>query len=431
MKREKINRRGFLKRSALGGAALAMPAIVPSTVFGANAPSNRVTMAAIGIGDGMGTINLKGFLGRQDVEMVAVCDVDRNHRKKAADRVNQRNGNTDCRQYNDFRELLEKETLDAVLIVVPDHWHALIATAAARAGCDIYGEKPLARSIKEGRSICEVVQRYNRVWQTGSWQRSKRNFHYACQLVRNGHIGTVKYIEVGLPRAKRPMAVQHPQTPPPELDWNFWLGPAPERPYTPFGNNSVHFNWRWILDYSGGQLTDWAGHHIDIAHWGMGLDKSGPVEVYGHADYPINTLYNVPTKFAFKARYADGLVISVSDRHKMGTKWFGENGKWIHVSRRGLEASNKAILREQIGPGEDPLYFSRNHYGNFIDCVKSRRTTITPVETAHRSISVGLLGEIAMLTGRKINWNPKTETIANDPEASALLGRAYREPWVL
>ena len=163
----------------------------------------------------------------------------------------------------------------------------------------------------------------------------------------------------------------------------------------------------------------------------MGLDAAGPVEIAGNADYPINTLYDVPTKFAFKARYADGLVISVSDQHKMGTKWFGENGKWIHVSRRGLEASNTAILREQIGSGEEPLYFSRDHHGNFIDCVKSRRTTITPVETAHRSVSVGLLGEIAMLTGRKINWNPEAETIANDPEASALLGRAYREPWAL
>jgi predicted dehydrogenase len=345
--------------------------------------------------------------------------------------INNRNGNTDCKKYSDFRDLLSQEKLDAVTIAIPDHWHALAAVAAARSGCDIYGEKPLARSIKEGRAICDAVHRYNRVWQTGSWQRSRRNFHYAAQLVYNGRIGKVKYIEVGLPRARAPRPVQPPQTPPATLDWNFWLGPAPWRPYAPFGRRGIHFDWRWILDYSGGQLTDWAGHHIDIAHWAMGLDRTGPVKIKGNADYPINAQYDVPTKFEFTCTYADDLIIKVSDKYSSGPKWYGENGKWINVNRGSLTASDPAIIREKIGPGDDPLYTSRDHHGNFIDCVKNRKLTITPVETAHRSISVGLLGEIAMMTGREFKWNPVTEEITNDPQASALLGRAYREPWVL
>jgi predicted dehydrogenase len=430
MKKTGFSRRSFLKGSALTGAGLAFPTIVPSTVFGANAPSNRITMAAIGIG-GMGTSNLRAFLRRNDVQLIAACDVDKNHLNNAANLINKRNGNKDCHQYGDFRKLFANEKPDTVSIALPDQWHALVATAAAKAGCDIYGEKPLARSINEGRAICNAVHRYNRVWQTGSWQRSRRNFHLASQLVRNGRIGKIKYVEVGLPRAKEPRPVQPPSAPPRELDWNMWLGPAPWRPYTPFSNRGVHFHWRWILDYSGGQLTDWAGHHIDIAHWGLGLDKTGPRTIEGHADYPINTQYDVPTKFGFTCTYADGLVIKVSDQFHMGTKWYGENGKWVQVWRGGIKASDSAILREKMGPGDDPLYLSRDHHGNFIDCVKNRKTTITPVETAHRSISVGLLGEIAMMTGRKINWDPKTELIANDPKASALLGRAYREPWVI
>ena len=430
MKKMAVNRRSFLKGTALAGAGLAFPTIVPSTVFGANAPGNRIVMAAIGVG-GMGTGNLKAFLRRDDVQMVAACDVDTNHLNGAAELINKRNNNSDCRKYNDFRELLANEKIDAVMLALPDQWHALIAVAAARSGCDIYGEKPLARSIKEGRAICDAVHRYERVWQTGSWQRSRANFHQAAQLVRNGRIGKITHVEVGLPKARTPRPVQEPQTAPANLDWNMWLGPAPWRPYAAFGRRGIHFDWRWILDYSGGQLTDWAGHHIDIAHWALDLDTTGPVAIEGNADYPINTQYDVPTRFEFKCTYKDGLVIDVADKYHMGPKWYGENGKWIHVWRGGIEASDPAILRKQMEPGDDLLYMNRDHHGNFVDCVKSRKLTITPVETAHRSISVGLLGEIAMLTGRRIRWNPETEEILGDSEASALLGRSYREPWVL
>jgi len=219
---------------------------------------------------------------------------------------------------------------------------------------------------------------------------------------------------------------------PDNLDWDFWLGPAPWREYCDFGNGGCHWHWRWILDYSGGQLTDWAGHHIDIAHWGLGLDDTGPVEIEGKGDYPQTGLYDAPPTYRFHCKYANGIDMVVANNRQVaqGAKWFGDKG-WIHVNRGGLKASDPKILQEVIGPDEIQLYNSRDHLQNFLDCVKSRKTTITPVETAHRSISVGLLGEIAMLTGRKIRWNPETEEIIGDPAASALLGRSYREPWTL
>jgi predicted dehydrogenase len=424
-----MKRRAFLK--TMGAGTLAFPTIVPSSVFGANAPGNRIVMAAIGTG-GMGRSNLRAMVKYPEVQFVAVCDVDRDGRGQAKRVIDEEYGNGDCRTYEDFRELLAKERVDAVMHALPDHWHALVAIACARAGCDIYGEKPLARTIREGRAICDAVQRYGRVWQTGSWQRSQSNFRQACELVRNGRIGKLIEVEVGMPGRTFPVyPVPTPSAPPPGLNWDFWLGPAPYRPYVPFGPFGVREFWRWIRDYSGGQLTDWAGHHIDIAHWGMGRDNDGPVKIEGRGQFIQNELYNVPINWRFTCVYADGVKLHVADHGvRGGAKFIGERG-WLHVDRGGMEASDPNLLREVIGPEEIHLYQSADHFGNFIECVRSRRPTITPVETAQRSISVGLLGEIAMLTGRRIRWNPKTEDILDDPGASALLGRAYREPWVL
>jgi len=421
-----VTRRGFLKGTAAVGSALALPAIVPSSVFGANAPSNRIVMGAIGVGS-QGTGDMNGFLGKGEVQTVAVCDVDRNHRDRAKQIVDNKYKNNDCKTYLDFRELIGRGDLDAVQLALPDQWHALPAIAAARAGLDIHGQKPFARSIREGRAICDAVHRYGRVWQTGSQQRSDYKFRRACELVRNGRIGKIQKVEVGLPTGGG-TDVKQVTAVPEGLDWNWWLGPAPYVPY----RGIAHWNWRWIMDYSGGQLTDWAGHHIDIAHWGMGWDCTGPVEIQGKGNYPEDGLYNVPTEYKFDCKYADGRILTVANnrRLKQGAKWYGEKG-WVHVSRGGLTAEPESILKEVIGPGETRLYESRDHEQNFLDCVKSRKLTICPAEVGHRSISVGLLGEIAMLTGRKIKWNPDTEQIIGDEEASALLGRSYREPWVL
>ncbi len=426
MSKTSLCRRRFLKAAAAGGTAVVFPAIVPASVFGANAPSNRIVMGAIGVGS-QGTGDMQGFLGKPEVRMVAVCDIDRGHREQAKRIVDDRYGNSDCKAYLDFRELIGRGDLDAVQLALPDHWHAIPAIEAARAGLDIHGQKPLARSIREGRAICDAVHRYGRIWQTGSQQRSDYHFRRACELVRNGRLGKIKYIEVGLPTGGgtnvRPIAQV-----PDGLDWNWWLGPAPYVPY----RGVSHWDWRWIMDYSGGQLTDWAGHNIDIAHWGMGWDRTGPVEIEGRGVFPTDGLFNVPTHYRFTCRYANGIEMIVANNTQVaqGAKWYGEKG-WIHVSRGGLSASDERILREEIGPDEIRLYESRDHKQNFLDCVRSRKETICPVEVGHRSISVGLLGEIAMLTERRIKWDPQREEIINDPEASALLGRSYREPWTL
>jgi predicted dehydrogenase len=423
-----VNRRNFIKRvsAASAGAAL-FPASVPSRVFGADAPSNRTVMGFLGVGSqGSGLLNR--FLNSPEVQVVGICDVDARHAKRAKENVDRKYGNQDCATYADFRELIGRGDLDAVCIAVPDHWHALLAVTAARAGLDIYGEKPLARSIREGQAICDAVRRHGRVWQTGSMQRSMPGFRTACELVRNGRIGKVRKVEVGLPTGKgcEPQAAM----PVPEgLDWEMWLGPAPQAAYT---EKRCHWNWRWILDYSGGQLTDWAGHHIDIAHWGLGFERTGPQTIEGKGDYPSDGLWNAPTNYLFDCTYADGTVVHVGDGKHFpnGTKWIGDKG-WIFVSRGKLEAEPASILKEVTGPGEIRLYESRDHQQNFLECIRSRQPTVTPVDQALRSISVGLLGEIAMLTGRKIRWNPDTQEILNDPGASLMLGRTYREPWYL
>jgi predicted dehydrogenase len=428
----KKTRRSFIKKTAGAAAALAaFPAIVPASALGRNGqivPSDRVVMGAIGMGS-MGNGNTREFLALPDVQMVAVCDVDSSRLAEAQQKINVHYANNDCRAYEDYRELLDKEKIDAVMIPTPDHWHALLAVACANAGLDIYGEKPLARSIKEGRAIVNAVEQNNRIWQTGSWQRSRANFHRACELVINGRIGKVHYVEVGLPNGRSSIGTPPAMEAPKALNWDFWLGPAPTVPY----RGISHWDWRWIMDYSGGQLTDWAGHHIDIAHWGLGLDTSGPISVEGQGVYPSEGIFDVPVEYDFMCEYADGLKMRVANASRqpngMGTTWYGEHG-WIYVSRGDrLSASDENILKEEIGDNEIKLYQSGNHRRNFIDCVRSREQTITPAEYAHRSISVGLLGEIAMLTGEKILWDPEREVVTNSEVANRLLVKPYRNPW--
>ena len=435
MKKRELNRRQFLK-SATGvtAGAIAFPYIVSSSALGkagSVAPSNRIVMGAIGVGS-MGTGDLHGFLNKKEVQTVAVCDVDKAYRDRAKKIADDKYGNNDCKTYLDFRELIGRGDLDAIQIAVPDQWHSIPAIAAARAGLDIHAQKPLARTIREGRAICDAVQRYGRVWQTGSQQRSSSSFHRACELVRNGRIGRVHKVEVGLPTGGT-HGLSKPLPVPEGLDWNMWLGPAPWRPYCDFGSGNCHYQWRWIMDYSGGQLTDWAGHHIDIAHWGLGLERTGPVEIEGRGVYPRDGLYDVPYEYKFTCKYANGLTMIVANNKQVlqGAKWYGESGKWIYVKRGKLEANPSSVLEEVIGPDEIQLYKSRDHKQNFLDCVRSRKETIAPAEVGHRSISVALLGEIAMLTERKLHWDLEKEVFINDDEANRMLSRPMRSPWHL
>jgi len=424
-------RREFLKKVGAAGVGLSLfPTIVKASALGREGnvpPSDRLTMILIGSGS-QGKGNLRHFLQSDDIQAIAVCDVDDRQSAEAKKLIDDKYGNSDCRVYKDFREILEKEKPDTALLALPDHWHAIIATAAADKKIDIYGEKPLARSIAEGRAIVDAVQRNNVIWQTGSWQRSVEHFHRAAELVINGRVGKVSYVEVGLPDGGIYIGNPPVQPVPDGVDWEMWLGPAPKVPF----RGVLHWHWRWIMDYSGGQLTDWAGHHIDIAHWGLGLDNSGPVSIEGKGRPNNDGIYNVPVEYDFTCVYENGLVMRVANasklEHGMGTLWKGKNG-WIHVDRRGLKASDENILQEKIGSNEISLYKSTDHWRNFIDCVKSREKTITPAEFAHRSISVGLLGEIAMITGIKLHWDPQNEKFTdNNAYATRLLKKPYRKP---
>jgi len=413
----------------MAAGAMAFPYVVPSSALGnagSVAPSNRVVMGSIGVGS-MGTGDMQGFLNKKEVQYIAVCDVDKGHRDNAKAIVDKKNGNSDCATYLDFRELIGRGDLDAVALALPDHWHSIPAIAAARAGLDIHAQKPFARTIREGRAMCEAVKRYGIVWQTGSQQRSEENFHHACELVRNGRIGKIEKVEVGLPTGGG-SDVKEVQPVPPGVDWNWWLGPAPWVPY----RGIMHWDWRWMMDYSGGQLTDWAGHHIDIAHWGMDTERTGPVEIEGKGEYPKDGIYDVPITYKFTCKYANGMIMTVADDKQIphGTKWYGDKGS-VYVRRGHIESDPASVLNEVIGPDEVQLYKSRDHKQNFLDCVKSRKETIAPAEVGHRSISVGLLGEIAMLTEAKLKWDPDKELFDDNDAANRLLSRSMRAPWRL
>ena len=437
-----ISRRRFLTKAAgTVVGAISFPYIVPLSALGQRArvaPSNRITMGCIGVGGkrpgGQGTVDLQGFLGRDVVQVVAVCDVDSVHRNRARDIVNEKYGNKDCSTYNDFRQLLAREDIDAVSIVVPDHWHAIVAVTAARRALDIFSQKPLAYSIPEGRAICDAVKRYGVVWQTGNSMRSSRNVRFACELVRNGRIGKVHTVKVGLPNVNRVADngdrirnETKPTAVPEGLDYDMWLGPAPWKPYSP---GRCHWNFRWVNDYSGGQITDWAGHYCDVAQWGMGTDLTGPIEIEGEGVFPTDGLFDTVENYRFDCRYAEGLTMIVAGRFKDGVRFDGSEG-WVFVSHRELDAHQKSLLDSVIGPDEIHLYKSNDHKGNFLDCIRTRSEAASPAKIAQRSVSVGHLGLIAIRLGRKLKWDPKKELFVNDSEADRLLSRPMRSPWHL
>jgi len=441
-KRRTISRRAFLKNTT---SAFIAPYVLPSSACGQvsrPAPSNRITLGLIGLGS-MGMRHVKGFLQEDDCQIIAVCDVDAGRRRAAAAEVNRYYDNKDCAQYSDFRELIGRDDVDALCISVPDHWHSIPAIMGVCAGKDIYGEKPLALTIDEGRAMIEAVQRYQRVWQTGSWQRSTEQFRVGCELVRNGRIGRLKRVEVGIGSGYKPGPGQptvyridpQPVMPIPEdFDYEMWLGPAPRAPYT---EKRCHWNFRWILDYSGGQVTDWGAHHIDIAHWGMGCDDTGPIEVVGTGKFPVDGLWNTAVDYDFKCTYENGLELYVgsNNHYAQGVRFIGADG-WVHVSRAGLETNPKSLLKEKIGPEEIHLprpsgNHRQGHRRDFLDCVKTRAQTVSPIEVGHRSAIVAHLGNIAMILDRKIRWDAKLEKILNDETASRMLGRTMRSPWHL
>ncbi len=428
-RKKRMGRREFLRRSAgLTGAVLGFPAVIPASALGKGArpaPSERIVMGVIGTGL-QGYDNLRSFLGFPEVQMVAVCDVDSRHLARAKRAVDARYGNAGCKAVGDFREITRRRDVDAVCIATPDHWHVLPALDAVRHGKDAYVQKPLTLTIAEGRLLADAVKRYGAVFQTGSQQRSSYRFRFACELVRNGRLGRIRRVLVGIPGNNRHCGpTWKPEPVPPELDYDFWLGPAP---WAPYNHQRCHYQFRFILDYSGGQVTNWGAHHLDIAQWGLGTDRSGPMEVYGRGEFPKTGLFTTATRVYFECLYPGGIKLICRTGGPGGVTFEGDRGL-VHVNRGYLHAEPASLLKETIGPNDVHLYESRNHFANFLECVRSRRAPICDAEIGHRSASVCHLGNIAMLLGRRLKWDPEREVFPEDAEANRMLSRVPRPPW--
>ncbi len=462
------SRRKLLQHFGAAGAAFAIPTIVPRSVFGTTAPSNRIGVAVIGNGN-QSEVDIPAFLQNDDVQLLAVCDVNTaSHgyrtpeqylgRKPAQERVNRyyaektgRGQYRGCDAYGDFREILDRRDIDAVVIIVPDHWHALLTVAAARAGKDIYCEKPLSLTVADGQAMVRAVRRHGRILQTGSHWRSYPLVRHACELVRNGRIGKLERILTLLPpnNAVSPGVGWQPTPVPEGFDYAMWLGPAPQAEYH---QDRCFYRFRFILEYSGGQLTNFGAHRNDIAQWGHGTDLTGPVEVedLGGEFPPPGALFTTAVKVAFRCRFADGveLICRTEEPDSAGrfeTRFEGTEG-WVQFTRNGLKTYPESLAGSQIGSGEIHLpvsnpsrsgaekgtsYLVPDHVRNFLDAVRSRRDPIEPVEIGHRTATICHLGNIAMRLKRKLRWDPDREQIVGDDEAAAMLCRPKRAPWQL
>lgn len=432
-----MDRRSFIKGM---GAAIFLPTIIPASALGRDgfiAPSNRVVMGSIGLG-GMGSNNTRSFLGDKRVQLVALCDPCMKDSRYGYSHNNtcgalafkEKNNLTDVKIYKDFRELLARSDIDAITTATPDHWHAIIGIACANAGKDVYGEKPLTRTIQEGRYLANAVLRNGVIWQTGSWQRSLRDFWYAAELVRTGAIGKVKLIKIGLPRNNsiKPLA---PEPVPETLDWDLWLGPAAYADFHPF---RAFTTWRFFTEYSAGKIGDWGAHHLDIAQWAMGYHMQGAKTIEPlNVSWPKDGFYDSPSTFTVRYTYEKGEVVEMSDKYPMGLEIIGEKGT-IWADRGRLASNPISIIDTKIDPKGERVHgleVPGSHQSAFIDSVLNRRATITDIETAHRTNTGCLLGEIAYRTGRTIKWDWKTEKIIGDEQAQRLCSRAYRGNWQL
>jgi predicted dehydrogenase len=428
--------------AGVGAAALA-PLIIPGAALGADgatAASERITFGLIGCG-GQGNGDIGGVLSSKGTQVVAVCDVNKKNLASTKEKIDKHNDNTDCAAYADFRELLARKDIDAVVIATPDHWHALVAVEAAKQGKDIYCEKPLAWSLGESRAIADAAKANKRVFQVGSQQRSGADFKYACEVVRNGYLGKIKHINVGLPNGGNAMWVDEYPAPPEHLDYDFYVGPAE---WAPYHKDRLDWNWRWWMGFGGGQMMDWIGHHGDIAHMGMGWDEHGPSEiepVLWEMSPDRNNLYSGPAKYITNYTYDNGTTMQVASQAEMpevfrnckdtGTQWFGDDGKWIYVSRGDVKASDKSLLKIKFKDGDFRFRKERNHMRDFLNCIRERKECIAPAEAGHRSASIGHLGRIAATLGTKLKWDPKAEKFIGNDAVNSMLTRKYRGDWKL
>lgn len=436
-RRTNTTRRQFLKQATTAGVtALGFPTIIASSALGLNGatpPSERLVMGCIGMG-GKGRNNMQTFLGQKDVQVVAVCDVDKKHLGLGSEIVEKAYSNKDCKSYRDFRELVVRPDIDVISVATPDHWHAITTVAALNCGKDVYCEKPLANSVGEGRAICNAAYWNGRIVQCGSHERSGDNARFACELVRNGRIGKLQTIRINLPnddahhkQARELTEAPAPQPVPENLDYDFWLGHTPAVPYH---EKRVHFWWRFNLAYGGGEMTDRGAHVIDIGQLGAGMDDTGPVEIEASGVSNPKSLYNVFWDYKFVNTYANGLKMIGEAKGPRGLKFEGTDG-WIFIHIHGgkLEASSESLLTSKISANEIQLGRSPGHHRNFLDSVKSRTQPVASAEIGHRTATICHINNIAMALGRKLTWNPCCEQFVNDCEANRLLTPAMRWPW--
>ncbi len=437
MKRGKnYSRRGFLKKATgLAAGAISFPYIVSPSALGkagSVAASERITMGSIAVG-GRGGGLLRNFLSLKDVQVVAVCDVKKPNRDNAQKRVNDHYKTAGCASYLDFRELCAREDIDAAVVASTDHWHVLHALEAVRSGKDVYCEKPLGMSVQQGQVLRREVNRYNRVFQFGTQERSSRNSRFVCEIVRSGRVGKIKKIIVA---SRYSIATpNYPTMPVPNwLDYDLWLGAAPWAPYT--ANRVVNNHWFHISDYALGFIAGCGIHTIDIATWGNGTDLTGPVAVEGIGEFPTDGLCNCATGWDVNLYWANGVTMNFTDgkRNPLGIKFEGEDG-WVFVKEEHLggkpAASEKWLLDKPLEPNEVHLPVSNHHQQNFLDCIKSRARTVAPVASAVRSDTLVQLSDIAMRLERKLRWNPKKERFVKDAQANRMLSRPMRSPWRL
>ncbi|XOV90979.1 MAG: Gfo/Idh/MocA family protein [Bacteroidota bacterium] len=451
-----MQRRHFMKKTASASAiAFAVPTIVPSSVFGKNAPSNTINIGQIGCGRIARDHDMASTLRYDQAKMIAVCDLDSNRmadgKKLVEETYMKRTGKTkpvDVKMYGDYKEMLADKDIDAVQISTPDHWHSQPAIEAALAGKDIYLQKPTSLTIEEGRLLSDVVQRKGVILQVGTQQRSSPQFRIAAELVRNGRIGKLHTVKIGLPGD--PSGPEAPEMPiPKNLNYDMWLGSTPEVPYTEIGvHPQVGYGrpgWLRLEQYGAGMITGWGQHHYDSAAWGMDTELTGPISVQAVAQFPKSGLWNVHGDFMVKHEYANGITVYTSGGYDNGIRYEGTEG-WIFVSRgsyvasasdpvsaerskKALDASDPKILQSKIGENEIHLYVSEEQHGNWLECIKTRKAPISPVEIGHRACSVCLISHIAMKIPGVLEWDPEKERFLNNEGANAMLSRSQRYPY--
>ena len=420
-----MNRRTFLRSAtasvSAGGITYFLPEFPALRADDPPAPSDRIRFAAVGVG-GQG----KGNLAAHAKDCVAVCDVDTTHLAAAVAQVEKASGKAP-EGVADYRKILDRKDVDAVIVSTPDHWHAQITVDACHAGKDVYCEKPLTLTIAEGRKIVDAARKNKRIVQTGSQQRSDAKFRQACELVRSGRLGKITEVKVGIPGVNFKGPAVEDGKPPAELDYDRWLGPAPERAYN---EKRVHYLFRFFWDYSGGQLTNFGAHHLDIMQWALGMDESGPITIEGKARYHKDDWYETPEWCEIVYTYANGTKATCGMAEKGGCTFIGEKGT-LFVTRGKIESTLVNIFKEPRVDTDVKLYVSADHHKNWVECIRSRKLPICDAEIGHRSATVCHLGNIAARLQAKITWDPAKEVVVGNEKAQAMTERPYRAPWKL